>query len=650
MADEKTNTAEKQDFVRRRRPARRAILEVARRILLRDGSDALTPEAVVKETGLSAEIVYAYFCNKDELLLAIASDELSIIARNAKEGGESAEEDGTGIRELPRMVEGFIAARAFGIEKGSEQTATENSDSEAETQESTDDSEMSAETQSEGDEEISLEDALSADGDEDAEKKSPEFAVETLRRDVPRSRRRPNQGREIDGIVREVAGSDQQGEAAVSAIIARLERRLYLIERSMAEAAEKAEAEARKVAETPRFSNEDIGALVARVTNLEKRLADILEDISAGHKTTLERLRILEATPPAGPSAAERVPATEEVVVEAGESDQTESTDDSTVELRDSSLEAFLSAARQAAKSASEEADKTDDDENSLIVQLKQRAVKLIARVKGMDRKTLLTKVVPIPLVIIGLGVTIWAAMNAGEIAATTDGDSNQPGTVVAMSMNAAPQITLSPIDELTAGAESGNVNAQAALGLAYLNGDGVEANEVLALPWLQLAAENGQAVAEYNLASLYAREDNAMYDPMTAKYWFQTSAEKGNRMAMNNLAMFYAQGLGTDADIAEAAHWFSMAAALDFQVAQYNLAVLYETGQGVPPDVVQAYKWYALAAGQGDADARARIAILSEKMDPDTLSEAEAEFESFEAVPLDPASNDAPSFPRSRT
>ena len=102
------------EFVKRRRPARRAILEVARRLLVRDGSEGLTPEAVAKESGLSVEIVYAYFCNRDELLLSIASDELSALNRAAKNGDKPEGEPGEelGILDLPKIVEGFIAARA----------------------------------------------------------------------------------------------------------------------------------------------------------------------------------------------------------------------------------------------------------------------------------------------------------------------------------------------------------------------------------------------------------------------------------------------------------------------------------------------------------------------------------------------------------
>jgi TPR repeat protein/AcrR family transcriptional regulator len=644
MADEKMNTAEKQDVVRRRRPARRAILEVARRILLRDGSDALTPEAVVKETGLSAEIVYAYFCNKDELLLSIASDELSMLARDGKDGGDAEMEgsEGSKIRELPRMVEGLIAARAAEIEAASGAKTDNDMFDHLDTAPETDDVGEDENDDTENDNTYET-----SDDEGRRDENGAGFSLETLRRDVPRTRRRPNQGREIDGIVKELTGGEQQGEGAVSATLARLERRLYLIERNMAEAAERAEAEARRASEAPTFSNDDVAALVGRVANLERRLAEVSEDLHAGQKSTLERLRILEATPPAGPSVAEKVPATEEVAVETVE---TKMDPDATVILKDESLGAFLAAARQAAKSAVEETRNSDEDSTeSFLGRWKQKANDLLGRTSHMDRKTLLTRVVPIPLVVVGLAVTVWAAMNAGEVAATTGQPANPPGTVVAMSMGSEPQITVSPFDQMTAGAESGNVTAQAALGLAYLDGNGVQANEEFAISWLQLAAENSQPVAQYSLASLYAREDSAIYDPDTAKYWFQSAAENGNRMAMNNLAMFYAQGLGTEANIGEAAHWFSMAAALGYRIAQYNLAVLYERGDGVPRDLVQSYKWYALAAAQGDADARERLGILSERMDPETLQEAQAAFEAFEPAPLDPAANERPVFPRQR-
>ena len=641
MADDKTNTAEKQEFVRRRRPARRAILEVARRILLRDGSEGLTPEAVVKESGFSPEIVYAYFCNKDELLLSIASDELSALSRMAKEDGEAELSDGDApnIRDLPRMAEGFIAARA----------ATAHAEAEGLEYEEPADASPEAGDEVPGDEPASAQHGETAGDQQIAAGQPAEKTIETLPRDIPRTRRRPNGAREIDGIVKELTGSEQHGDAAIGATVARLERRLYLIERNLAEAAERADADARRAAEGRTFSHEDVAALVARVGNLEKRLADIADDLTAGQKSTLERLRILEATPPAGPSAAEQVPGTQEVPIKFDEPMQDVSPDEP--ETRgETGLESFLAAARKAAKDAVDESARLEAlQAETTLERWKRKTGSMLRRTSRMNRKTLLTTVVPIPLVAIGLAVTVWTAMNAGEVAATTEGLAGTPSTVVAMSMGGAPQITVSPHDELTASARAGNTDAQAELGLNYLNGVGVAADENFALDWLQLAAENGQPVAQYTLATLYAREGSAIHDPATAKYWYQLAAENGNRMAMNNLAMFYAQGLGTDADITEAAHWFSMAAALGFGVAQFNLAVLYERGDGVPHDLVEAYKWYALAAAQGDADAQARIAILAERMDPEMLQEAEIAFEGFEPAPMNPAANNAPSTLRSQ-
>jgi AcrR family transcriptional regulator len=66
---------------RTRNAARAAILEAARRVATREGARNLSLRAAAAEAGFAPAALYGYFENKDELLLALAADDLSAIAR-----------------------------------------------------------------------------------------------------------------------------------------------------------------------------------------------------------------------------------------------------------------------------------------------------------------------------------------------------------------------------------------------------------------------------------------------------------------------------------------------------------------------------------------------------------------------------------------
>ncbi|HTT85534.1 MAG TPA: TetR family transcriptional regulator [Rhizomicrobium sp.] len=67
--------------MRSHRATRAAILDAARRVATRNGARNLSLRATAAEAGFAPAALYGYFRNKDELLLALASDDLSAIAR-----------------------------------------------------------------------------------------------------------------------------------------------------------------------------------------------------------------------------------------------------------------------------------------------------------------------------------------------------------------------------------------------------------------------------------------------------------------------------------------------------------------------------------------------------------------------------------------
>ena len=63
------------------------ILDAARRVAEREGARNLSLRAAAAEAGFTPAALYGYFRNKDELLLALASDDLSGLARAIREAG-----------------------------------------------------------------------------------------------------------------------------------------------------------------------------------------------------------------------------------------------------------------------------------------------------------------------------------------------------------------------------------------------------------------------------------------------------------------------------------------------------------------------------------------------------------------------------------
>lgn len=78
-------------LAREHEDARRAILDAARRLATRDGARNLTLRGVAAEAGYAPAALYSYFRNRDELVCALAAEDIALVARQmreaAREGG-----------------------------------------------------------------------------------------------------------------------------------------------------------------------------------------------------------------------------------------------------------------------------------------------------------------------------------------------------------------------------------------------------------------------------------------------------------------------------------------------------------------------------------------------------------------------------------
>lgn len=73
---------------------RASILDAARRVAARDGARDLSLRGVAAEAGFAPAALYSYFSGKDDLLLALAAEDLSAIARAMR--GAAAGHEGPG--------------------------------------------------------------------------------------------------------------------------------------------------------------------------------------------------------------------------------------------------------------------------------------------------------------------------------------------------------------------------------------------------------------------------------------------------------------------------------------------------------------------------------------------------------------------------
>jgi len=99
--------------------SRVAILEAARRVAAREGARDLSLRGVAAEAGFAPAALYGYFRNKDELLLALAAEDLTQLARVMKGSGGLAAA-GAAALDLLKGAETMAAASAALAEGTSE--------------------------------------------------------------------------------------------------------------------------------------------------------------------------------------------------------------------------------------------------------------------------------------------------------------------------------------------------------------------------------------------------------------------------------------------------------------------------------------------------------------------------------------------------
>ncbi len=179
---------------------------------------------------------------------------------------------------------------------------------------------------------------------------------------------------------------------------------------------------------------------------------------------------------------------------------------------------------------------------------------------------------------------------------------------------NQTLQPSLNPFEQILQKANAGETDAQNKLCVMYLDGEGTQKNENLALQWCWLAANQGHAAAQYNLSIMYINGYGLKRDDKEAFYWMKSSAEQGISISQYHLALMYTNGQGIQKNSLEAAKWYHLAANQGHAAAQNDLGFMYASGEGVPQNYVEALKWFRKSAEQGNAPSQYSMGFLYEE------------------------------------
>ncbi|MDD9175307.1 sel1 repeat family protein [Aliivibrio finisterrensis] len=146
--------------------------------------------------------------------------------------------------------------------------------------------------------------------------------------------------------------------------------------------------------------------------------------------------------------------------------------------------------------------------------------------------------------------------------------------------------------------AQEGGAEEKLALGIAYLQGNGVEADIEKGISYITEAAELDHIPAQLFIADWYVAESNPQPNAKFAAEWNLRAAMLDNIEAQIRIGKQYAEGRGVEVDPKKATYWLEVAAEAGDAKAQYFAGEMgadtNEKGNSI------AYIWLWLAAKNG--------------------------------------------------
>lgn len=666
-----TDVTDTRAKAREKSVTRLSILEAARRLIAERGPDAVSLGAVALEAGFARATVYGYFKSKDEMLQAVAAYDLTQLAgamSGASEWPNPSDENATKAADAAPEEEHAAV----------EYDTPEAEDSQAEADASHQEEPAPAVTpvEAEHHEHGAADDfaaALVASGvadplhaaevhvEPDAEVATHADAVavdvvpaaDSSMSQVEDVRAVPGEHQsDLEKILSKLTPSDPPNSEGSAAALARFDRRLRVVERTVGDLLSHQERAEKSTSTSVDSAAELLRNMNQRLEESERRQRQAFAELRASAREASRRLETLENIQHIAPAAAmpeeplvldTEVPVAAEAPVEpTAESHNTEApaaaekseaaapAEAQTETAEEKARVTYLTAARNSARIAAEASVSPKKPKPWLY---------------RIPRKYLMFTCAFMSVVTMVIGFLVVQRATA---LANAEPSSVQTASIVPLhfSLSSAPKqmAVATPLDELSAMATAGNGKAQLLIGLRYLKGsDGIPKNPSEAAKWIARAAQRGEPMAQYWAGYVYQHGVGVSSDPDAALRWYEAAADQGNTRAMYNLGVGYAEGWAGAKDAPEASRWFTRAARLGFVDAQFNLAVLYERGLGVPPNLSDAYKWYAIAAKSGDAESKKRLDAIATQLSADDLAAAQRAAMTFQPTPSVTEANTVP-------
>jgi len=168
-------------------------------------------------------------------------------------------------------------------------------------------------------------------------------------------------------------------------------------------------------------------------------------------------------------------------------------------------------------------------------------------------------------------------------------------------------------IDEVNELANQGDPDGLYALGMAYLFGWDIEADEKLGYEYLEKAVDKGQTEAMTLLVRMFMQGEYEGIDSIKAAQLSIKAASDGIPDAQMYAGLAYMDGISIDQDYKEAARLFRLSANQGNDEARTNLAYLFQEGLGVEKDLPKSFKMYRTAAKNGNINAMFHLGICYE-------------------------------------
>lgn len=131
---------------------------------------------------------------------------------------------------------------------------------------------------------------------------------------------------------------------------------------------------------------------------------------------------------------------------------------------------------------------------------------------------------------------------------------------------------------------------------------------------WIELA-DSGDVNAQYALGVMHLRQEASDSSPAAAFSWFEKAAAQGHATAMFNLGVAYWEGAGVEQNKDQALTLWEQSALKGDSGAQFNLGLAYYIGEQREPDIQTAARWISLAAEQNHPEAKRILSVIQTEL-----------------------------------